>query len=261
VATDQITAAGLTKMAYSKTPANCRMYNKPIMNLTDDGVMEDMSAGVNTTQYTPTDRTFGAEISLCPLLKQHTANKVYYVKAMRGGTALYSGPSNWSAYNSDNLLDMFLKTYATPAINDIIAENPGKEIRAVLLRHQGESDNTDLKRNAYYANTVAQMDYIRAFQINGIKYFETAPFLDTYLYYRPEEQQEVDMNIVKETFANDIANSYMIDIRIQPRKMDLTTAQKGGFKPTMSDNEHGSYLAMLQKGESAYDLLRSINWI
>ena len=260
--TDQITAAGLTKLVYNATPIDCRMWKKASVDNIDNGVMQDMSAGVNTTQYDASANTFGAEIALSPLLKQHTANKVYYIKAMYGGSALrQSSAEDWNAASVGDLLDNSLANFATPAIRQIIIDNPGKTIKVALLRHQGESDDTDLERNAYYANSVAFLDKIRNYRIGGIKHFLNSPFLDTLLYYRPAETQEQLLNDLKIQFAAEQPDCYTVDIRNQPRKIDLTAAQKGGFSPTLSDNEHSSYLSQLQKGESAYDVLKNINWI
>jgi hypothetical protein len=263
--TDQIQQAGITKMTYTKTPANCKIWNKQIMDLTDNGVMEDISAGVNTSQYNKAPhnaRCFGTEVSLSPLLKQHSSSNVYYIKAMRGGTRLfqYEG-EDWNANSTNDLLDIALDYYATPAINQIIQENPNKPIKVVLLRHQGEADNTTEMRDAYYANTTAFLNKIRNYTIGGVKYFENSPFIDVLLYYKIAEAQEGLMNDVKTQFANDNANCYTIDISDQPRKVDLTTAQKGGYSPTILDNEHQSYLGQLMKGERIYDLLKNINWV
>jgi len=269
--TEQIVAAGLTKMTYTEAPSNCRIWDKPEMDLIDDGVMEDIVAGVNTSQYNQARYNFetvcGAEMSLAPLLKKDSPNKSYYIKAMRGGSPLFQmpptddRPEDWNANSVNDLLDIALNFYAAPAIRQIIIENPGKQIKVALLRHQGESDNLDEERAAYYVNTTDFLNKIRNFQIDGVKYFENSPFLDTYLYYEPTQNQEILMNGVKEQFANDNANCYMIDIRNQPRKKDCTAAQLGGVPDSKARNEHGSYLTQLQKGENAYDVLKSISWI
>lgn len=261
--TGEITSAGLTKMTYSKTPANCRIWEKTSIDFNDTGVMQDLSAGVNGTQYSA-NRVFGADVALLPLLRDSTTeNKAYYIKAMKGGTQLYlsGGTNDWNADTVGGLLDYSLHYHARSAIREILAENPGKQIKVVLLRHQGESDNTDIKRNAYYQNSLNFLAKIRAYQIDGVSYFADSPFIDTLLKYEPAQQQEIDMNALKVQFATEQPNCYTIDISAQPRKVDLTTAQKGGYTPTLPDNSHGSYLSMLQKGEAAYDLLKSLNWI
>lgn len=260
--TDQITGAGLTKLTYIKQPLNCRVWNKPIMNNTNDGSMQDLSAGVNGTQY-DWARVFGADVALLPLLRNETTeNKAYYIKAMSGGTPLYTSAGNdWNASSVNELLDISLNYYATPAINTIIAENPGKEIKVFILRHQGESDDLQVERDAYYQNSLDLLAKIRAYQINGVSYFSDAPFVDVLLHYAYPDTQEGLMNDLKLQFASEQPNCYTIDISNQPRKIDLTTAQKGGYSPTLTDNNHGSYLVQLRKGEAAFDLLRSINWI
>lgn len=261
--TDQITAAGLTKMTYVKTPPNCRIWNDPLFTLNSTGTMQDVNAGVTGTQYYTND-VFGADVALTPLLRDATtAGKAYYIKAMWGGTALYQDGAlrDWNANSVDDLLDIALNKMATNAIPAILAENPGKQIKVAILRHQGESDNTDIERNAYYQNSLDFLAKIRNFSIGGVQYFADAPFLDTLLYYRPLEAQEGLMNDLKLQFAAEQPNCYTVDIRNQPRKQDLTTAQKGGFAPSLSDNEHSSYLSQIQKAENAYDLLKSINWI
>ena len=256
--TDQIEAAGINKMAYTVNPIDCEIWDKSTMDLNDNGVMEPILAGSNTAQFSG---VFGAEISLAPLLKRHTSSKCFYIKAMRGGTNLtqVSG-DDWNANSTNELLDMALNYFATPAIRHIKSTYPNKEIRVVLLRHQGESDANTTGVSNYYNDSINFLNKIRSFEIDGVKHFETSPFVDVLLHFNLTTA-EGDINDIKRQLAANLSNFHLIDISDQPRKIDLTSEQKGGITPNTPDNAHTSYLGQLAKGERTYDLLRSLKWL
>lgn len=258
VAQGEAARLGLTK--YPLMPVNTRIYRKTTLNETNNGSLANMVAGVNEDHLpspAPGGTIFGGYNTTSELLSSHLGGypPIYVLHASRGGTTMQYGLTaapSWDPTVQNEMFNYAMNGVFTHGLAAIQAENPGKDIQVVIKWHQSEADNTDNTATTNYpANFNAFRAAVRAFH----PLLANAPWIITLVNYNLTANETTINN-----FFTSLVDSRtkVVDISSQPRKMDLTVDQKGGFAPSVADDKHNSYLQQNLKGEQEYAHIVSI---
>lgn len=244
-------AVRLSMTTYPIQPTSCYYLVKPDYTATDNGQFKPVTIGTDTKEpdNSASFVIYGAGSILSQKLARFLGRNVYEVMIGDGGTALEQNLTSpdW-AYNSVNeLFTMATARFFSPAITKIEALEPGKQIVPVILWHQGETDAADGTATTNYdVNFNNLINAIRAYDSK----LSTALLFITRLNY---------LQSAGEASINDDFYNYTIGHRNNtyltgpyPRKIDLTTAQKGGFTPTVSDDEHTSWIGQNNKAADIF---------
>lgn len=242
----------LTK--YPEIPSLTKIYYKPDYSSSDNGAFQVLHNGsINTKEPDQSGslEMFGAYSILGQLLSGLVNRTTYIVMAGDGGTALKQNLTSpdWAPASTNECFQIFTEYYYSVAYDKVAAENPGKTIVPIIVWHQGETDAMDNTATSQYAANFSS--FVTALRASHSS-LGNALMLITKLYYNLTANEDT-INDVFQAYAD--ANSdivKIIDISDQPRKVDLTTEQKGGLSPTASDDNHTSYLGQIAKGERIY---------
>jgi hypothetical protein len=268
--------------SYSQTPTDAQIYAKVTYDAVDNGVWEQTDALSNTSDNRYVDHStfkffggeislqtkvierlgihhstfkfFGGEISLQTKVIERLGIPCYYIKVAFGSTFLAQvGVNNWNPSSVGSLLDQFLNNFFDVAIPKLQAANPTKNIKILCVKwKQGEADSEQQTYiDEYQSNFLGLMSKVRAHDtlLNNV------PFIVTKLHFY-ENALEGQINTIFDNVAGNPANNcHTVNYSDMPKKVELTTEQKGGIPPTGSDDNHMSYLGQIADGERTYDKL------
>lgn len=242
---------------YPEIPSLVEIYYKPSYSANDDGAFSIYQAGGFATKEPDQLSGFtwhGSNAILAHNIVAQIGRKCYIVMAARGGTSLAAtgAADDWAPATSNECFTRATQWYYPVAYSKLQTLYPGQAIVPIICWHQGEYDAGDNTQTANYAaNFSAFVTALRASHsslANALMFITKLNFNQT--------ANETTINGIFDTYA--AANSSLvkvIDISDQPRKIDLSTAQKGGISPSGTggaDNNHQSYLAQIAKGERQY---------
>lgn len=242
----------LALTTYPERPSNIYIYYKSDYTVAA-GSFNNMQAGTNTFEpdLSASFRLFSGSIIEAQRLRDLTGNRCYVIPAGDGGTALEQNLTSpdWSPLSAAECFVIFLDRFFEQAMPSIIATHPGKTIAVLINWSQGETDASDGTATANYAtNFAAFYTAVRA-RTAYSAYLTAAPWCVPLLNYM-QTAGETTINSVFTAFAAaHSSNFFTFDLSAYPRKVDLSVAQKGGYTPTASDDEHQSYIGQIAKGE------------
>lgn len=252
----------LGSTAYTRTKFGCYVYPKTTRTITDDGAWADLNAGTNTKGpdiLASGFDTVADETPLLHLLRDKTKQPVFWIKTSRGGSRLQTNVTDpdW-AVSSNELYLQATQYWWTVAKNKLLNVFPSLRLKVVIHWHQGESDSNDATARANYLTNIRT--FFAAFRAYD-PLFARAPLFVTKLYFALDADED-EINDALMQFVSESDNTYLINVDDQPRKIDLTTGQKGGLSPTTTggDDEHASYLMQIAKGERKYTKLVEIKY-
>lgn len=238
----------------SDHPNNISIFYKPDYTSTANGAFQPYLAGSNTEEpdQGASLRLFSGSLALAAKCRDYTDNPVYIIPAGDGGTALEQNLTNpdWDPDSTGECFQTFLEYYFDRAMNIILAAHPTNDIKVIINWSQGETDAANGTATTNYATNFAA--FYAAVRAHGSHsaYLTAAPWYVTLLDYL-QTSGETTINGVFTSFASGTGAGqlYTIDVSDMPRKVDLSVAEKGGFTPTASDDEHLSYLGQIARGE------------
>lgn len=247
---------------YPAIPSNVLIYNKPDYTITDNGtfqVINTQSGNCREPDQGPIT-TYGAFHPLGCLLASALQRKVYVIMMGDGGTALQQNLTNpdWSPASSGECFDIATARYYNVAYPKIQAAEPGKTLVPFIIWSQGETDATDNTATAAYpTNFTNFVPLLRATHAS----LATA-FMYIRLHTYNKSANEATINAFFTSYAAATPSLYkVIDTNDLPRKVDLTTFEKGGIAPsTGADDNHASYLNQNGTAERIYsDMVTRFN--
>lgn len=252
----------LALTTYADGPNKISIFYKPDYTSATNGAFQAYLAGSNTEEpdQGASLRLYSGSLTLACKARDYTGNPVYIIPAGDGGTALEQNLTtpDWDPDSSGECFQTFLEYYFDRAMPIVLAANPTKEVVVIINWSQGETDAANGTATTNYATNFAA--FYAAVRAHGTysSYLTAAPWFVTLLNYM-QSAGETTINGVFTSFAagTGLGRLYTIDVSDQPRKVDLTTAQKGGFSPTASDDEHLSYLAQNARGEREWTGFKS----
>lgn len=253
----------LALTTYPEKPAKVNIYFKPDYTTTLNGAFQAYQAGVNTEEpdQSSTLRMFSHSLALGAKLRDYTGNSTYIIPAGDGGTALEQNLTSpdWSPASVGECFQIFMQRYYNVAMATVLALHPTKQVKVVILWSQGETDATDGTATTDYATNFDNFySSVRGLAITYQSYIQAAPWIVSSLNYL-QTANETTINGVFDSFAagTGLGNLFVVDMSAQPRKVDLTTGEKGGFTPTASDDEHLSYIAQNYFGAQAFEIVKT----
>lgn len=246
----------LALTTYPDQPANVQIYYKPDYTSALNGGFEPYSAGFHTIEpdlsaaYTLYSQTLVAAYRL----RDYSGNMVYIIPMGDGGIALEQNLTSpdWSPASTGECFDIFTQYYWDRAIANIIALNPGKVITPIIIWAQGETDATDGTATADYATNFSAL--YTALRAHGTyaSYLTAAPWIIPTLNYQQDANETtINADFVAFAAGTGLGRVFVVDMSAQPRKIDLTSGEKGGIVATSptGDDEHLSYKAQNYLGE------------
>ena len=245
-------AVRLSLTRYAIQPTNTWYFDKPDYSATDNGIFIPVTIGTDTKEpdNSASFVIYGAGSILSQKLARFLGRPVYEIMIGDGGTALEQNLTSpdWSVNSTGELFDMATQRFFTPAIADIQALHPGKRIVPLVLWHQGESDAPNGTATTNYpANFAAFYAGIKSYDpllTNALWFITKLNYLQT--------AGETTIN----SFFDSFAAAHTGEVYLtgpHDRKVDLTTAEKGGFSPTTSDDEHTSWIGQNEKADEIFN--------
>ncbi len=258
---------------YSKTPSNVKIYKKPAGNSLFDHSADNGSwTDYNSDNNACTDGTaaqFAAELSASVSVADYTGLKVYIIKPAFGSTAL--DPSTASSNPSHNYLlsDVAGRFWIERGLRDLRTLEPSAEI--VLLPidwGQGEADASFSVTKTQYKTDF----YIYKKRIeSSLRKYLSMPEFQSWTFTKLHFNLTAGETVINSAFnelITEIPNTYLINIDSYPRKIELTSAQATPLTrgtPINSeggdDDNHGSYISMLAKGELYFAICRDYGYL
>lgn len=246
-------------------PVNSSYYVKTDYLSTDNGSLQSMWIGGPSYEEpdNSAQRLFASDAILTSKLRALFGKDtpIYHINGGEGGTFIVSPAAARSWQEAENeCFDRCFNGMYLPAIADIEAAYPTREIKVVVLFHSGESEA--IAGGANLTNFPAALQSLMDSMDGVDSYLAAAPWLFTKIYYNVDVN-EATINGHIQTFVDGHSDRcYVVDISDQPRKVDLTTEQKAGVTPTTgSDDEHTSYIGQIRKATLQYpQILNYFNW-
>jgi len=239
--------------AFPELPTNCKIYYKTDYTITDNGTFQQPFAGVNTREPDQTASIFGAYHPLACYIASGFQRTCYIIMMGDGGTALKQNLTNpdWSPSSSGECFEIATQRYYSVAYDKIVAENPTSIILPIICWHQGETDAMDNTATSEYSNNFS--NFVTSLRASHSTLNNALMFITKLNYLQTANEATIN-TVFTNYVASHGSNTILIDVSDQPRKIDLTTQQKGGLVPsTGSDDEHMSYIAQNVKGSRIYD--------
>lgn len=245
-------------------PVNSSYYVKTDYTSTDNGSLRSMWIG--GPNYEEPDnsaqRLFASDGILTSKLRSLFGKDtpIYHINGAEGGSFIVSTGAgrDWQEADNECFSRCFTGMYS-PVIADIEALHPTREIKVIVLFHSGESEA--IAGGANLTNFPTALQSLMDSMDNVDSYLADAPWLFTKIYYNITANETTINNHIQ-TFVDSHSNRcFVVDISDQPRKVDLTVAQKAGVTPTDADDNHTSYLGQIQKAALQYpQILDYFNW-
>lgn len=248
----------------TRTPEGCFVYPKLTRTVADDGTWQALNAGTNNrgpeTIGGGTYDVFGDETPLMVETHRITEGICLWVKTSRGGSRLEPevGVLDW-AVSTNELYLQATQYWWTVAKNKFLTAFPAAILKPYINWHQGENDAIDAtSRTNYPANILTFFTALRAYD----PLLAAAPLFITLLHFWDDANEAV-INAALTGYVATDANSYLINISDTPRKMDLTTPQKGGIAATTSggDDQHTSWVGQIAKATRKIAKMRQIGYL
>jgi hypothetical protein len=197
----------------------------------------------------------GSYLQLATLLTGYTQDSTYVIVAGDGGTALNQNTTtpDWAPASSGECFEIFTQRYYSVAYTKLQTRYPGRNIVPIILWHQGEADALNSTATANYTtNFPAFVTAIRASHAS----LANALWVTTKLWYE-SSANEATINAVFESYAATHSNFKVVDISDQPKKIQLSTADKLGVTPagTLNDDIHTSWRGQNAKAERSYNAI------
>lgn len=255
---------GLTSYVASETGS--KVYYKATLDNTDNGNWRKLILGTNNGELAVEATTdhFGIEGALGKILLDAKNIPLYISKTGRGGSSLATVLGNYNDWNplsgTTDMYDVATDGYDLPALADIVSEYPNKNIKPVLLWHQGETDkDVPASLSAYAVNFAA---FVAAWRAENAL-FATAPLIITKVHYDLDANEDT-LNAIFDAYAAGNPNVYVIDpgpAVTYPRNIDLPAEIKLAYPPTGNDDNHNSHEFQIKKSEMVYGKLVEIGYI
>lgn len=240
-------------------PQKVKIYYKPDYTATDNGTWNDLIVGTILTVEPDLSsfRVFGGYVTAAIKLAAILNRDVYIIPCGDGGTIMNNGGAfrSWHPSISNECYEVAHTRYLSPALTKLRTDFPGRQIVIFRTAHEGETDAGQGRSQAqFFADIGTYETSARAF--TGI--LANAPFVVTKISYMRDAAEDT-INAAWQQFADaDTKRIKIVDISDLDRKVDLSTAEKGGFSPsTGADDEHQSYLAQIEKGFRIAEAIRA----
>lgn len=244
---------------WATTPQKVKIFYKPDYTATDNGTWNDLIVGTILTVEPDLSsfRVLGGYVTAAIKLAAILNRNVYIIPCGDGGTIMNNGGAfrSWHPSISAECYEVAHSRYLSPALTKLRTDFPGRQILIFRLAHEGETDAGEGRTQSEFFTDIGTYETsARAF--TGI--LDNAPFIITKISYMRDAAEDV-INLAWQQFADADPNRVkIIDISDLDRKVDLTTAEKGGFSPsTGADDEHQSYLAQIEKGFRIAEAIRA----
>jgi hypothetical protein len=241
---------------YPEIPSMTLVYWKPDYTTTDNGAWypgQHSAFMCREPDASASNFATGAFLQLATLLTGYTQDSTYVVVAGDGGTALNQNTTtpDWAPASSGECFEIFTDRYYDVAYTKLQTRYPGRNIVPIILWHQGEADALNSTATTNYAtNFPAFVTAMRASHAS----LANALWVTTKLWYE-SSANEATINAVFESYAATHSNFKVVDISDQPKKIQLSTADKLGVTPagTLNDDIHTSWRGQNAKAERIYD--------
>lgn len=243
-----------------------KIYYKSTVDTTDNGSWRKMILGVNNNEVEleALQNVFGLEGALGKILLDNKNIPLYFSKTAQGGASLAQVVGTYNDWDpssgATDYYDVATDGYDLPALADLVAEYPNKNIKPVLFWLQGETDKDVPASLAAYASNFTA--FVTAWRAENAL-FATAPLIIAKLHYELDAN-EATINAIFDTYAASNPNVYVIDPGSQvtyPRKVDLPAEIKAAYPPTHIDDNHNSYEFHVKSSELVYAKLVEIGYI
>jgi hypothetical protein len=242
---------------YSFDPTGIKIYYKTNYSATDNGAWYNLQTGSVLTQEPDNSvTTFGSYITAAIKLGAILNKTVYIIPTADGGTVVNNtgGLRTWHPSVVNECFDVAMDNYYQVAIDKLQVAFPGKQIVVFMTVTEGESDaGTGRTQLQFYNDITTVISSMRAYEL-----LSTSPLIAAKMnYLQTSAEDDIDAAWVDYYNANPSVVR-LVETTDLPRKMDLTTAQKGGITAsTGSDDEHLSYIAQNTKGLRVAEEIRN----
>lgn len=231
-----------------------QVYYKTDYTATDNGNFFMMQTGSIVTKEpdaSGTTRHYGSYVVAAYKLSEMLNKTVYVIPTADGGTIVNTTGAfrSWHPTITAECFDVAMDRYYAVALAKLQAANPGKRIVVWIMVTEGETDASQGRTQLQFFNDItAIMTDMRSYD-----QLASAPLFASKINYL-QTAGEATINAAWEDYrAANASLVRLIETSDLPRKIDLTTTQKGGITATSTDDEHLSYIGQNTKGERDAD--------